>query len=129
LVVHYGTIASGDQLISDAAERNRISAVLGNVLCFEMEVAGLMNSFPCLVIRGVCDYANSHKNKRWQAYAAGTAAAYAKELLSMIPASDVMTTRKVEEATSDASTKYVLQSPLPNRASFKRKRSIHVVAR
>jgi transcription initiation factor TFIIIB Brf1 subunit/transcription initiation factor TFIIB len=48
-----------------------------------------MNSFPCLVIRGICDYADSHKNKRWQPYAAGTAAAYAKELLSMIPPAKV----------------------------------------
>ncbi|CAN9403213.1 unnamed protein product [Alternaria alternata] len=51
------------------------SAELGGVLCFEMEAAGLMNSFPCLVIRGICDYADSHKNKRWQPYAAATAAA------------------------------------------------------
>lgn len=48
-----------------------------------------MNSFPCLVIRGICDYTDSHKNKQWQAYAAGTAAAYAKELLSVIPAAEV----------------------------------------
>ena len=54
-----------------------------------MEAAGLMNSFPCLVIRGICDYADSHKNKRWQAYAAGTAAACAKEVLSMMPVADV----------------------------------------
>ena len=51
------------------------------VLCFEMEAAGLMDSFPCLVIRGICDYADSHKNTRSQPYAAGTAAAYAKDLL------------------------------------------------
>ncbi|KAF2684925.1 Pfs, NB-ARC and ankyrin domain protein, partial [Lentithecium fluviatile CBS 122367] len=87
-VVHYGTIASGNQVIKDATERDRVSAELGGVLCFEMEAAGLMNSFPCLVIRGICDYADSHKNKKWQAHAAGTAAAYAKELLSVIPAVD-----------------------------------------
>jgi hypothetical protein len=56
-----------------------------------------MNSFPCLVIRGICDYADSHKNKAWQPYAAGTAAAYAKELLSAIPAVDVEQTRRAEE--------------------------------
>jgi len=50
-----------------------------------MEAAGLMDSFPCLVIRGICDYADSHKTKRWQEYAAATAAAYAKELLSVLP--------------------------------------------
>ena len=33
------------------------------ILCFKMEAAGLMNHFPCLVIRGICDYSNSHKNK------------------------------------------------------------------
>jgi nucleoside phosphorylase len=122
VTVHYGTIASGDQIIRDAAERNRISAAFGGVLCFEMEAAGLMNSFPCLVIRGVCDYADSHKNKRWQAYAAGTAAAYAKELLSVIPAADVMTTRRMEEVTSVASTKHFLQSQTPGEASSKRRR-------
>ncbi|CRG88509.1 hypothetical protein PISL3812_05540 [Talaromyces islandicus] len=55
-----------------------------------MDAAGLMN--PCLVIRGIRDYADSHKNKRWQPYAAGTAAAYAKELLLVIPAADVVDT-------------------------------------
>jgi len=84
--VHYGTIASGNQVMRDGASRDRISAEFGGVLCFEMEAARLMNSFPCLVVRGICDYADSHKNKRWQAYAAGTVAAYAKELLAVIPA-------------------------------------------
>jgi nucleoside phosphorylase len=90
--VHYGTIASGNKVIRDAVERDRVSARLGGVLCFEMEAAGLMNSFPCLVIRGICDYADSHKNKKWQPYAAGTAAAYAKEILAIIPAAEVTKT-------------------------------------
>jgi nucleoside phosphorylase len=92
VTVHYGTIASGNQVMKDAAQRDKVSAELGGVLCFEMEAAGLMNSFPCLVIRGISDYADSHKNDKWQAYAAGTAAAYAKELLLVIPAADVMNT-------------------------------------
>ena len=49
-----------------------------------MEAAGLMNTFPCLVILGICDYSDSHKNKEWQAYAAAVAAAYAKELLGEV---------------------------------------------
>ena len=49
-----------------------------------MEAAGLMDNFPCLVIRGICDYSDAHKNKKWQPYAAATAAAYAKELLGVI---------------------------------------------
>jgi nucleoside phosphorylase len=94
-VVHYGTIASGNQVMRDAAQRDKISADLGGVLCFEMEAAGLMNSFPCLVIRGICDYADSHKNKQWQDYAAGTAAAYAKELMSVVPSSRVQTEKRI----------------------------------
>ena len=101
-VIFYGTIASGNQVIKDAATRDQISSAFGAVLCFEMEAAGLMNSFPCLVIRGICDYADSHKNKKWQPYAAGTAAAYAKELLSLIPAADVNKTRTADEAIKEA---------------------------
>jgi nucleoside phosphorylase len=98
IMVHYGTIASGNQVMRDGVIRNKISSRLGGVLCFEMEAAGLMNSFSCLVIRGICDYADSHKNKRWQAYAAATAAACAKEVLSVIPAAEVLTTRSINEA-------------------------------
>lgn len=53
-------------------------------LCFEMEAAGLMMDFPCIVIRGICDYADTHKNKQWQGYAALAAASYAKELLAYV---------------------------------------------
>ena len=97
IVVHYGTIASGNQVMRNGVERDKVSAELGGVLCFEMEAAGLMNNFPCLVIRGICDYADSHKNKRWQPYAAGTAAAYAKEVLSVILPIDVAKSSTVEE--------------------------------
>jgi nucleoside phosphorylase len=98
--VHYGTIASGNQVMRDAAQRDKISADLGGVLCFEMEAAGLMNSFPCLVIRGICDYADSHKNKQWQDYASGAAAAYAKELLSVIPSNRVQTEKRIVDVMS-----------------------------
>ncbi|KAJ5151145.1 kinesin light chain [Penicillium canariense] len=98
---HYGTIASGNQVMRDGVERDKVSSEFEGVLCFEMEAAGLMNNFPCLVIRGICDYSDSHKNKRWQPYAAGTAAAYAKELLLVIPAADVVNTQTVNKATQE----------------------------
>lgn len=82
-VVHYGIIASGNQVIKDASERERLKTLFG-AKCVEMEAAGLIDSFPCIVIRGICDYADAYKNKRWQPYAAATAAAYAKELLAFI---------------------------------------------
>ena len=88
--VHYGLIASGNQVIKNAAFRDELSKTLGgNVLCIEMEAAGLMNNFPCVVIRGICDYADSHKNKAWQRHAAAMAAALAKELLQYVSADDV----------------------------------------
>lgn len=99
--IHYGTIASGNQVIKHGSTRDKISKDLGSVLCFEMEAAGLMNNFPCLVIRGICDYADSHKNKQWQGYAAATAAAFAKELLSVIPANQVDTTRPADEVMKE----------------------------
>jgi nucleoside phosphorylase len=83
--IHYGNIASGNQVIKHGTTRERLRQDL-DVLCFEMEAAGLMSGFPCLVIRGICDYSDSHKNKRWQKYAAATAAGFAKELLCGISA-------------------------------------------
>ena len=79
--IHYGLIASGNQVTKDATFRDKLNKDLGgNVLCVEMEAAGLMDNFPCIVIRGICDYADSHKNKDWQEHAAAIAAAFAKEL-------------------------------------------------
>jgi nucleoside phosphorylase len=100
--IYYGLIASGNQVMRDGSSRDRLGKEL-NVLCFEMEAAGLMDNFPCLVIRGICDYADSHKNKRWQAYAAATAAAYAKELLHVIPQNRVIETPSVVEEIKQTS--------------------------
>jgi nucleoside phosphorylase len=88
--IHYGLIASGNQVIKNAKLRDELNTSLGgNILCVEMEAAGLIDNFPCIVIRGICDYADSHKNKDWQEHAAAVAAAFAKELLSVVPAQEV----------------------------------------
>ncbi|CZR48608.1 uncharacterized protein FPRO_04068 [Fusarium proliferatum ET1] len=81
--VHYGTIASGSTLMKNAFKRDELAAE-ANILCFEMEAAGLMDEFQFLIIRGICDYCDSHKNDNWQGYAAMTAAVYAKQILSRI---------------------------------------------
>ncbi|KAH8700735.1 nucleoside phosphorylase domain-containing protein [Talaromyces proteolyticus] len=100
--IHYGLIASGNRVMKDGLVRDRIARDLeDSVLCFEMEAAGLMDNFPCLVIRGISDYADSHKNKQWKPYAAAVAAAYAKELLSVIP---VWHVRKAPLMPSDVPT-------------------------
>lgn len=81
--IHYGLIATGNELMRDAVRRDQLAKEL-DILCFEMEAAGLMDRHSCLVIRGISDYADSHKNDDWQPYAALTAAAYAKDLLHEI---------------------------------------------
>lgn len=106
-VIHYGTIASGNQVMKDSVTRDRISAELGGVLCFEMEGAGLAGAFPSAVIRGICDYADSHKNKSWQSYAAATAAAVAKELLRVVPAEEIVQTN-ISERVSGRCTSRVM---------------------
>ncbi|KAE8373776.1 hypothetical protein BDV26DRAFT_296646 [Aspergillus bertholletiae] len=85
---HYGIIASGNSVIKHGKTREQLRLQTG-ALCFEMEAAGLMLDFPCIVIRGICDYSDSHKNKQWQGYAALAAASYTKELLGYIPVSRV----------------------------------------
>ena len=85
---HYGLIASGNSVIKDGRTREKLGAEIG-ALCFEMEAAGLMLDFPCIVIRGICDYSDSHKNKQWQGYAALVAASYAKELLEYLAPSHI----------------------------------------
>ncbi|GJD04088.1 pfs domain-containing protein [Colletotrichum higginsianum] len=97
-VVHYGVIASGNSVIKDGISRDEIAQRLGDkCICFEMEAAGLMDNFPCLVIRGICDYADTHKNDRWQNYSAATAAAFAKELLQVIDSEDVESASRIDE--------------------------------
>lgn len=83
-MVHYGDIASGDTLLRSGEVRDLMMEEL-KVACVEMEAGGLHRDLPCLVVRGIADYADSHKNKEWQGYAAAAAAAYVRELLELLP--------------------------------------------
>ncbi|KAF5975310.1 Pfs NACHT ankyrin domain-containing protein [Fusarium coicis] len=74
-----------NQVMKDAVTRDRLTQEL-DITCFEMEAAGLMDVLPCLPIRGICDYSDSHKAKDWQKYAAAVAVAYAREFLEALPA-------------------------------------------
>jgi nucleoside phosphorylase len=88
IVVHRGTIASGEMMVKNAILRDQLAKEYG-LLCFEMEAAGVLNDFPCIVIRGISDYCDSHKNDRWHRYAAAVAAAYARQLFFHMPIDEV----------------------------------------
>ncbi|KAJ0416464.1 nucleoside phosphorylase domain-containing protein [Aspergillus carlsbadensis] len=117
--IHYGLVASGNTVIKDAALRDRLAETY-QILCFEMEAAGILNVLPSLVIRGICDYCDSHKSKVWQQYAAATAAAYAKVLLREVRAhrvrpdmQDDMQHTRVEETPYDISNAARRLIPVP----------------
>ncbi|KAJ4251040.1 hypothetical protein NW762_011690 [Fusarium torreyae] len=111
-LIHYGTVACGNQVIRDGQTREMVSSEFNGVLCFEMEAAGLMNNtLPCLVIRGICDYADSHKTKKWQPYASAAAAAFAKDLLSYIPLTLVPASQSVKYPFQGTSTTNPVRKP------------------
>jgi nucleoside phosphorylase len=66
--------------MKSAADRDRLSRE-ADVIAFEMEGAGVWDEVPCIVVKGVCDYADSHKHKGWQNFAAATAASASKAIL------------------------------------------------
>ncbi|KAJ6151624.1 hypothetical protein N7470_007221 [Penicillium chermesinum] len=84
VVVHFGLVASGDTVIMSAHDRDQISEI-EDIIGFEMEGAGVWENLPCVVIKGVSDYADSHKTKEWQHFAAASAAACARSILDETP--------------------------------------------
>ncbi|KAL2842123.1 hypothetical protein BJX68DRAFT_278469 [Aspergillus pseudodeflectus] len=126
--VHYGLIASGNQVMKDAEIRDQLAKKF-DIICFEMEAAGLMNQIPCLVIRGICDYSDSHKNKIWQGYAALTAAAYAKLLLSVVPGHSPSRAEKKKDLSAEEKAclrALVLTDPADDMNALKRRRGERV---
>jgi nucleoside phosphorylase len=84
LVFHRGRIATGSAIIRDGELRDQISSRCDGARCVEMEAAGVDANRRCLVIRGLSNYADSHKNDIWGSYAAGNAAAFTRELLCRV---------------------------------------------
>ncbi|KAJ5514324.1 hypothetical protein N7463_003876 [Penicillium fimorum] len=96
--VHIGTIASADTVMKSGEHRDAIIKE-ERVLGFEMEAAGVWDNISCVIVKGVCDYADSHKTKIWQCYAAATGASAAKAFLEYwkpISKDDIMTDNEIE---------------------------------
>ncbi|KAI1754838.1 purine and uridine phosphorylase [Xylaria castorea] len=85
--IFIGRIASGDTVMKSGERRDQL-AKQQNVIAFEMEGAGAWDEVPCIIIKGICDYADSHKNKKWQPFAAATAASVMKAVLGRYAPTD-----------------------------------------
>lgn len=96
-IVHRGLILSGNDVVKHPEAREHLRQGYNDAICFEMETAGIMDEIPCLVVRGICDYADTHKQDGWHFYAAAVAAAYCKALLLKIDSQDLKETRTMEE--------------------------------
>lgn len=97
-VVHRGLILSGSGVVKNPEDRLRLRRGHSDAIWFEMEAAGIVDEIPCLVIRGICDYADMHKQDGWHYYAAAVAAAYGKALLLKIYGEEVQEVDSMKEA-------------------------------
>ncbi|EJT69113.1 hypothetical protein GGTG_13381 [Gaeumannomyces tritici R3-111a-1] len=78
--IFMGRVACGNAVMKSGKHRDAV-AKEHDVIAFEMEGAGAWKEVPCIVVKGICDYADSHKNKEWQDFAAATAASVAAAIL------------------------------------------------
>lgn len=78
--IHLGRFGSANTVMKSGVDRNRIAAD-DELIAFEMEGVGVWEQHPTIVIKAACDYADSHKSKDWQDYAAAMAAACLKVIL------------------------------------------------
>ncbi|KAG8627404.1 hypothetical protein KVT40_004887 [Elsinoe batatas] len=99
--LHIGRIGCSNSILKSGNHRDT-TANAEKVIAFEMEGAGVWESYPCLVVKAVCDYADSHKNKQWQDYTAAVAAAGAKtfaSLQSFVGRTDI--SKKIEDKLTE----------------------------
>ncbi|EHK47251.1 hypothetical protein TRIATDRAFT_239796 [Trichoderma atroviride IMI 206040] len=78
--IFIGRVGSGNTVMKSGEDRDRIAST-HNIIAFETEGAGAWDEIPCIVVKGICDYADSHNNEAWQDFAAATSAAVAKAIL------------------------------------------------
>lgn len=96
-VIHQGLILSGNGVFKDPERWDHLRWGYNTAICFEMEAAGIVDEIPCLVVWGICDYADTHKQDGWYYYAAAVAAAYRKALLCKVNCQEVEQTGSMKE--------------------------------
>ena len=100
-MVHRGLLLSGGGVIENPGDRDRLRRGDNDAICFEMEAAGIADEIPCLVVRGICDYADTHKQDGWHRYAAAVASAYAKTILLKFNGQEVEETTTLRQTMQE----------------------------
>ncbi|KAL7789822.1 hypothetical protein V8C37DRAFT_417738 [Trichoderma ceciliae] len=88
--IFFGRFGSGDKEFSSGTDRDRLAQEHG-IMALEMEGAGAWEELSCVIVKGVSDYGDGHKTKhwrKWQKFAAATAASVARGLVEYFPQTD-----------------------------------------
>lgn len=87
--IFIGRFGSGDTTLKSGLHRDDL-AQRHELLAFEMEGAGIWDQLPCIIVKGISNYADGHRNadSDWRHYAAATAAATARALVERYPKTD-----------------------------------------
>jgi hypothetical protein len=70
-------------MLKSGIDRDRLARE-HEILALETEGSGVWDEFPCIIVKGVCDYADSHNNKGWRNFTAATAATAASVVQGLI---------------------------------------------
>ncbi|KAK1236968.1 hypothetical protein MKX08_007916 [Trichoderma sp. CBMAI-0020] len=110
--VFIGRFGSGDKTLQSGEYRDWTARRYG-VLAFETDGAGAWDELPCIIVKGVCNYADSHVNSRWQNFAAATAASVAKSLVERYTKTDksamIQTRKQFEEIMENKESRECLK--------------------
>lgn len=94
--VHFGVVASGEKVVADKDLTSELQSSWSQLVGVEMEGYGAsLAAFEAetapgmLLVKGICDWADSSKNDEWQEYAADIAAAFVVALLRRVILSKV----------------------------------------
>ncbi|UKZ79847.1 hypothetical protein TrVFT333_007610 [Trichoderma virens FT-333] len=98
--IFFGIFGSGDMVMRSGEDRDAL-ADREKVIAFEMEAAGIWEEVPSIIIKGAFDYGDSHKNKRWQAFASATAACAARAVIEQLAWTDRGESRLLSQAIEE----------------------------
>ncbi|KAL7956343.1 hypothetical protein V8C34DRAFT_326371 [Trichoderma compactum] len=85
-----------NRVLKSGKHRDEIAKHYG-VIAFETEAAGVWDELPCIIVKGISNYADGHGNKHWQDFAAATAACVVKALTERYTKTDKTFRTQIEQ--------------------------------